>query len=183
MAYWKPRPFVWQIHHRCALSFIVYWRAKIPPFGKLGINNLWVIKRKGWATKGCLKLKQRKCNNALEECLWIILEALLGASWYFWVMLQLRVGLWSGVCQRMKTLRVQNMCESYDLHTENHRWTKVDWKQWPAVCDLCWGMNVKNSLLICLILFYEAFAANSASDLSAELFLTPPLWEPHDLLS
>ena len=122
---------------------------------------------------------KKKCNNAQEEQ--------PGALWYFWVMLRLRVELWSGIWRWMKTPGGQSMCESYDLgFRPSHRQTKADWKQRLAVYYFCWGMSVRNSPLICFILFYEAVTPNSAvceRRVSSVVSQSPPCGSPVPVLT
>lgn len=107
-------------------------------------------------------------------------EALQEALWYFWIVSRPRAGLWSGIWRWMKSPRGQSMCESYDPGFRPSHWqTKADWKQRLAVYYFCWGASVRNSPLICFILFYEAVTPNRVRDGSAELFLrVPPLGAP-----
>lgn len=59
---------------------------------------------------------------------------------------------------------VSHMIWALGLHTDSHRQTKADWKQRLAVYYFCCGMSVRNSPLICFILFFEVVTPNTGWD-------------------
>lgn len=77
--------------------------------------------------------EQKKCSNGTESC-------------------------WgSGSGQVCKTLRGQSMCGSYDPGLTQTDQRRIE--QSLAMHSFCWGM--RNSPLICFILFYQAVPPNS----------------------
>lgn len=139
----------------------------------LTINESLTIKV--WQVKGAScrnrrKFKMQWCTRGTAR------STLVG-------MFRLRVGLWAGIWWWMKTLGGRSMCKSYDPgFRPSHRQTKADWKQRLAVYHSCWGLSVRNSPLICFILFYGAVTPNSVVREMCEgsCFSESPLLEPRD---
>lgn len=179
---------VWQIHPGCTLSFIVYWTAKIHPLCKRSINNSRVIKHKGWTSKGCFfgLTEEEKMQWWLEECCQVLANNFRSTAGSTLIFLNHVEAEGQALVRYLAvdedpegTEHVWVIWSRLSAFTDSNRQTKADWKQRLTVYYFCWGVSVRNSPLICFILFYEAVTPNRVWDLSVGLFLrVPPVGAP-----
>lgn len=144
--------FVWQIHPGCTLSFIVYWTAKIHPFGTRGIKNSWVIKPKVGKVKGAsCRHRGRQQNAAMHWRNSLILSDKSES----WALVRYLV-----VDEDPEgTEHVWVIPSDALASTQTHQ-SGLETKA-RSVLFLCRVMSLRNSPLIRFILFYEAGTPNS----------------------